>query len=216
MTLARHHGWRWNARPWSRCGNVIFMSPCWRAVCACRARQPPAMSAAIVEKVAIMTSSAIQQAPQDRPDEATEQRRLAEVSRYAITLDQSDPNLDVISSLAVKTLDADIGGISIVYQSQIWLPSRVGVDARHVPRSCSFCTWVVAAATERDFFEVEDAHTDPRFNTNPLVTYPPHYRHYAAVPLLGARGYLLGTLWVMGTRSRRLDVEQQLDRKSVV
>jgi len=168
------------------------------------------MSAAIVEKVAIMTSSAIQQAPQDRPDEATEQRRLAEVSRYAITLDQSDPNLDVITSLAVKTLGADIGGISIVYQSQIWLPSRVGVDARHVPRSGSFCTWVVAAATERDFFEVEDAQTDPRFNTNPLVTYPPHYRHYAAVPLLGARGYLLGTLWVMGTRSRRLDAEQQL------
>src|SRR5471032_483459 len=167
------------------------------------------MSAAIVEKVAIMTST-IQQAPRDLPDEATEQRRLAEVSRYAITLDQSDPNLDVITSLAVKTLGADIGGISIVYQSQIWLPSRVGVDARHVPRSGSFCTWVVAAATERDFFEVEDAQTDPRFNTNLLVTYPPHYRHYAAVPLLGARGYLLGTLWVMGTRSRRLDAEQQL------
>jgi diguanylate cyclase (GGDEF)-like protein len=137
-----------------------------------------------------------------------EQRRLAELSRYAITLDESDPKLDLITSLAIKSVGADIGGISIVYQSQIWLPSRVGMEARHVPRSGSFCTWVVGAATEADFFEVEDASADPRFQHNPLVTHAPHYHHYAAVPLLGARGYLLGTLWVMGSRSRRLDPEQ--------
>ncbi|WP_295993554.1 bifunctional diguanylate cyclase/phosphodiesterase [Rugamonas sp.] len=158
----------------------------------------------------MMTTSAIHPASECHSDDATEQRRLAELSRYSITLDQSDPNLDLITGLTIKTLGADIGGISIVYQSQIWLPSRVGIDARHVPRSGSFCTWVVASARERDFFEVEDATSDPRFNTNPLVTYPPHYRHYAAVPLHGARGYLLGTLWVMGTRSRRLDAEQRL------
>src|SRR5476651_2477349 len=128
--------------PRSRCGNVISMSPCWRAYSACGARQPSLMSAAIVEKVAIMTSSAIQQAPQDRPDEATEQRRLAEVARHAITPDQSDPNLDVITSLAVKTLGAGIGGIGIVYQSRIWLPSRVGMDARHVPGSGALRAWV--------------------------------------------------------------------------
>jgi diguanylate cyclase (GGDEF)-like protein len=144
----------------------------------------------------------------DTPDEATEQRRLAELSRYAITLDRSDPKLDLVTELAIKSVNADIGGISIVFQSQIWLPSRIGVDARHVPRAGSFCTWVVNAAGEADFFEVEDAQADPRFSSNPLVTHPPHYRHYAAVPLHGARGYLLGTLWVMGRRNRRLKPDE--------
>src|SRR6218665_577621 len=98
-----------------------------------------------------------------------EERRLAELSRYAITLDESDPKLDLITELAIKSVGADIGGIRIVYQSQIWLPSRVGMEARHVPRSGSFCTWVVGAATESDFFEVEDASADARFSHNPLV-----------------------------------------------
>lgn len=151
-----------------------------------------------------MDSSALQQEPE------AEQRRLGELSRYAITLDESDPKLDLITSLAIKSVGADIGGISIVYQSQIWLPSRVGMEARQVPRSGSFCTWVVCAASEADFFEVEDAGGDPRFRANPLVTQAPHYRHYAAVPLHGARGYLLGTLWVMGTRTRRLGSDHVL------
>jgi GAF domain-containing protein len=124
-----------------------------------------------------MESSALQE-PQ------AEQRRLAELSRYAITLDESDPKLDLITELAIKSVGAEIGGISIVYQSQIWLPSRVGVEVRHVPRAGSFCTWVVGAASEADFFEVEDAASDARFRDNPLVTHAPHFHHYAAVPLL--------------------------------
>ena len=151
-----------------------------------------------------MDTSALQQEPE------AEQRRLGELSRYAITLDESDPKLDLITSLAIKSVGADIGGISIVYQSQIWLPSRVGMEARHVPSSGSFCTWTLGAASDADFFEVEDAGSDSRFHSNPLVTHAPHYRHYAAVPLHGARGYLLGTLWVMGTRTRRLGSDHVL------
>lgn len=153
-----------------------------------------------------MNSSTAQAVPEAYQDEATELRRLAELSRYAMTQDNADPNLDVITELAVKAIGGDIGGISLVYQSQIWLPSRLGLEDRHVPRAGSFCTWVVGS--EGEWFEVEDALKDPRFNTNPLVTHAPHYRHYAAVPLHGARGYLLGTLWVMRTAPRRLNPEQ--------
>ncbi len=156
------------------------------------------------------SNAALQATAADMPDFASEDARLAELSRYAITLDQADPKLDLVTELAIKAVGADIGGISIVSQSQIWLPSRVGVDARHVPRAGSFCTWVLVQASEADFFEVEDAAADLRFCTNPLVTNPPHYRHYAAVPLHGARDYLLGTLWVMARRNRRLAPDQVL------
>jgi c-di-GMP phosphodiesterase len=128
-------------------------------------------------------------------DEATEQRRLAELSRYAMTQDHGDPSLDLITELALKFMGADIGGISIVYQSQIWLPSRVGLSPVHMARAGSLCTWAVAS--DGDWFEVDDALRDDRFRDNPLVAHEPHYRHYAAATLRGARGYILGTFWMM-------------------
>lgn len=155
-----------------------------------------------------MDVSTLEELPPSCLDGETEQRRLAEVSRYAMTQDRSDPNLDCITELAIRSVGADIGGISIVYQSQIWLPSRVGMEERHVPRSGSFCTWAVGA--EGDWFEVADASSDPRFRTNPLVTHAPHYRHYAAVPLSGARGYLLGTLWVMRREAGSFSPDQAM------
>jgi diguanylate cyclase (GGDEF)-like protein len=139
-------------------------------------------------------------------DEETEQRRLAELSCYVMPRDGSDPNLDFITEQAIKSVGADIGGISIVYQSQIWLPSRIGIEERRLPRAGSFCTWTVAA--EGGWFEVEDASRDARFASNPLVIEPPHYRHYAAVPLAGARGYLLGSLWIMRRSPGRCSPEQ--------
>ncbi|WP_195763902.1 sensor domain-containing phosphodiesterase [Pseudoduganella rivuli] len=128
-------------------------------------------------------------------DEATEQCRLTELSRYAMTQDHSDPSLDLITNLAIQFMGADIGGISIVYQSQIWLPSRVGLAPLHVPRAGSLCTWAVASGG--DWFEVDDALHDVRFKDNALVAHEPHYRHYAAATLKGARGYILGTFWMM-------------------
>ncbi|HTD05201.1 putative bifunctional diguanylate cyclase/phosphodiesterase [Undibacterium sp.] len=138
----------------------------------------------------------------------SEDRRLAELSHYAVTIDNSDPNLNFLTQLAVKTADAQIGGISIVYQSQIWLPSRVGVDVNCVPRAGSFCAQAVSA--NADWFEVEDATLDPRFCNNPLVTQAPGYRHYAAALLQGTRGYLLGTLWVMNGAPGLLNDEQRM------
>ena len=152
--------------------------------------------------------STLEALPPECLDGETEQRRLAELSHYVMTQDSSDPSLDFITGLAIKSVGADIGGISLVYQSQIWLPSRIGMDERHVPRSGSFCTWVVGS--EGEWFEIPDASIDPRFSANPLVSQPPHYRHYAAVPLAGARGYLLGTLWVMRRSTEPYNPEQVL------
>jgi GAF domain-containing protein len=93
------------------------------------------------------------------------------------------PKLDLITELAIKSVGAEIGGISIVYQSQIWLPSRVAWKCATC-RAPARLYLVVGAASEADFFEVEDAASDARFRDNPLVTHAPHFHHYAAVPLL--------------------------------
>ncbi|MEH6437700.1 sensor domain-containing phosphodiesterase [Massilia sp. DD77] len=128
------------------------------------------------------------------------------VSNDALLLDPPDPKLDCITRLAVMAAGADIGGISLMFQSQIWLPSRIGMSTQLMPRSGSFCSRAVEAAG--GYFEVHDALQDPRFADNPLVTAPPHYRHYAAVLLKGPGNHLRGTLWVMGRTPRTLAIAQ--------
>jgi len=56
---------------------------------------------------------------------------------------------------------------------------------------------------------VEDATTDPRFATNPLVTGHPDVRFYAGVPLRNPEGFPLGTLCAIDTKPRRLTADQQ-------
>lgn len=123
-----------------------------------------------------------------------------------VLADRPDPKLDYITRLAVQATGADIGGISLLFQSQIWLPSSIGHQARLVPRSGSFCNSAVEQGD--DWFEVADALLDPRFACNPMVTTAPHYRHYVAVPLKSERRHLLGTLWVMSAAPRTLDAAQ--------
>lgn len=126
--------------------------------------------------------------------------------RDRVMLEPSDPKLDYITRLAVSLTGSDIGGISLIFRSQIWLPSRVGVDARLLPLAGSFCNCAVRA--HAPLFEVADARLDARFADNPLVTAPPHYLHYAGIPLDGSPARLLGTLWVMSKEPHHLDAEQ--------
>jgi len=61
-----------------------------------------------------------------------------------------------------------------------------------------------------DLFEVPDALTDERFNTNPLVLNPPKVRFYAGVPLQSEQGHNLGTLCVIDRKPRVLDPHQRV------
>ncbi|WP_429206593.1 putative bifunctional diguanylate cyclase/phosphodiesterase [Massilia sp. UYP11] len=117
-----------------------------------------------------------------------------------------DPKLDYITRLAVQACGAEIGGISLMFKSRIWLPSRIGIQDSFFPRKGSFCERAVDQGG--GWFEVTDASRDPRFASNPLVAGTPYCRHYAAIPLRGESENLLGNLWVMGAAPRALDLAQ--------
>jgi len=123
-----------------------------------------------------------------------------------VLTDSPDPKLDYITRLAVQATGADIGGISLMFQSRIWLPSHIGIQDSFFPRAGSFCDSAVSAGA--DWFEVADASLDPRFAANALVTREPHCPHYAAIPLRGEGAHLLGNLWVMSSKVRTLDAAQ--------
>ena len=131
---------------------------------------------------------------------------LYETASPDVLTDSPDPKLDYITRLAVQAAGADIGGISLMFKSQIWLPSHIGIQQSFFPRIGSFCD--TAVGTGADWFEVADASQDPRFAANPLVTEAPHCRHYAAIPLRADSEHLLGNLWVMSASARTLDVAQ--------
>lgn len=155
-----------------------------------------------------MSAAISRGAPQAvKPVSTAEGLRLAELACYAITPGQTDPKLDAITQLAVEAVGGDIGGISLIYKSEIWLAARVGLDVSHVPRAGSFCTVAIEAGSD-GVFEVENASNDARFNRNPLVTGASPFLHYAAVPLRGPRGYILGTLWMMRAAPGRLSQQQ--------
>ena len=127
-------------------------------------------------------------------------------STVPVLLDHTDPQLDYITQLAVQAAGADIGGISLAFQSKIWMPSRVGIQASMLARAGSLCGRALDEGG--DPFEVADARNDPRFAHDPLVSEAPHYRHYAAIPLQGGHGHLQGALWVMSAATRTLDAAQ--------
>lgn len=124
----------------------------------------------------------------------------------AISLDPHDGRLDAITALAVEVGGGDIGGISIVHRSRLWLPSRLGIAEALLPRAGTFCSWVVDH--DLTWFEVEDARKDERFASNPLVAGKPGYAHYAAMSLATCNGNLRATLWTMSMRPRRLSDAQ--------
>lgn len=136
-----------------------------------------------------------------------EGRRISEVSCYVIKAEKGDPDLDTITPVAVRSVGGEIGGISLVHQSKIWLPSTVGIDITSVPRAGSFCTCVIQSGTD-SLFEIEDASADKRFKSNPLVKSINPFLHYAGVSIFGMHGYMLGSLWMMRRAPGRLSQEQ--------
>lgn len=58
---------------------------------------------------------------------------------------------------------------------------------------------------DRNRYIIRDFLSDTRFNTTPYVTEWPHFRSYAAVPLISEAGYIIGSYCVLDNQSRDFD-----------
>jgi signal transduction histidine kinase len=140
------------------------------------------------------------------PRPSNETQRLALLHSLALLDTPAETSFDAITKLAAQITGRPIALIGLVDAERTWFKSRVGLEAAQSPRDISFCGFAIAAD---DVFEVPDAHADPRFVANPLVTGPPHVRYYAGVPLRVGR-LPMGTLCVVDHEPHRLD-EAQLE-----
>jgi len=134
-----------------------------------------------------------------------ESQRLQTLQDYGILDTEGEQAFDDLTALATELCGVPIALISLVDADRQWFKSRIGLEDCETPRSVSFCGHAIL---NDGVFVVEDAHQDPRFSGNPLVTGGPHIRFYAGAPLTSPSGYRIGTLCVLDHEPRQLDADQ--------
>jgi serine/threonine protein kinase len=134
-----------------------------------------------------------------------EEERLAAVRRYDILDTPPDGAFDRVTSLAARIFSVPTAIVSVVDHDRIWFKSHHGTDVEQLDRDPGLCA---SAILHNGPWVIEDAPTDPRALSNPLVAGEYGLKFYAGVPLRTRDGYNLGTLCIMDTESRQFTAEE--------
>ncbi|MDB5599944.1 MAG: domain S-box-containing protein [Xanthobacteraceae bacterium] len=127
--------------------------------------------------------------------------RLKALHDLKINGSQAVPTFDDICRLALDYFGVPIALVTLVDSDVQHFKGRCGTDLTGTPRDVAFCSHAILSD---DVLVVEDASTDPRFATNPLVTGEPHIRFYAGAPLVLRSGVRLGTVCVIDRQPRKI------------
>jgi PAS domain S-box-containing protein len=134
-----------------------------------------------------------------------EQARLVALRAAGLLDTPAEAAFDDLTQLAATICGTPIALVSLVDEHRQWFKSSLGLDAAETPREVAFCAHAIL---EPGLFIVPDAHLDPRFADNPLVTEAPNVRFYAGAPLV-VGGHPLGTLCVIDHAARELTPGQR-------
>ena len=140
------------------------------------------------------------------PIPISEPQRLQALHELDILDTPLCPQLQSIAQIAASILDAPIALVSLVDSDRQWFKAKVGLDVAETCRDYAFCAYAIL---QSEPLIVNDALTDERFDSNPLVTSDPKIRFYAGAPLKTTAGHNLGTLCVIDTKPRSMTAEQE-------
>jgi PAS domain S-box-containing protein len=137
-----------------------------------------------------------------RPLVATAAQALAP---YAILDTPHEPAFDDLARDAAALAAAPVAMIGFFDADREFIKASHGWKVLALPGPYSLAAHV---RDRRAIVVVNDARTDVRFATHPLVTASPFIRFFAGVPLYDDRGTLLGALSVVDKAPRSLSGEQ--------
>ncbi|RHY23231.1 hypothetical protein DYB32_009268 [Aphanomyces invadans] len=118
--------------------------------------------------------------------------RLGALKSLQILYSPPEETFNVICELAATTLHCPMAIVSFMDLERQWFKAKVGFSKNHFSRRISFCAHALATPEPTI---VLDTRLDPRYTRNPLVT-DYGVAFYAAVPLVTADGWPVGTLAV--------------------
>ncbi|MHB1022353.1 MAG: PAS domain S-box protein [Acidobacteriaceae bacterium] len=131
--------------------------------------------------------------------------RLQALQQYEVLDTLPDPALDDITRLIAQICQTPMAAVSLVDSNRVWFKSRVGIDAKEMPRALTPCQYAILSD---EILEIEDSTQDPNFLPEGIVTGSTVLRFYAGAPLTTPEGATVGTLCVMDTEPRKLDEAQ--------
>lgn len=138
-------------------------------------------------------------------DVTAEELRLRKLQQYQLLDTPREEAFDRITRLVTALLHVPIAAVTLVDQNRQWFKSQAGLAVDETPRDQSFCAHAMLGQGP---MVVNDAHLDPRFANNPLVTGDPDIRFYVGVPLRASDGTPLGALCAIDTTPREIDARE--------
>jgi GAF domain-containing protein len=135
-----------------------------------------------------------------------ESKRIEALKRYDILDTPPDGSFDRITKLASTIFKVPISIISLVDTDRIWFKSHYGLPINQIGRDPGLCA---SAILSNDVHVIEDAITDARSLSNPLVAGEFGLRFYAGMPLQTEDNYNLGTLCIIDKVPRTLTTEER-------
>lgn len=136
-----------------------------------------------------------------------EAERLRRLRKYQILDTPLDGNFDRITALAASIFKVPIAIISLVDADRIWFKSHHGLPVKQIDRDPGLCA---SAILSDDLYIIENAKSDPRCLTNPLVAGEFGLQFYAATPLQTEDNCNLGTLCVIDKKPRVFSKEERV------
>jgi diguanylate cyclase (GGDEF)-like protein len=141
------------------------------------------------------------------PRPPDEDARLEALHRLPLLDTAPDEDFDFLVELAARLTDTPHAFITLVDADRVWIKAAAG---DHVPsamaREDSICAWTIL---EEGGLAIADLASDARTASLATTLGPPRFRMYHGVNLTTAQGHRLGTLCVLDTRARTLDLDQR-------
>jgi PAS domain S-box-containing protein len=138
-------------------------------------------------------------------DDIREDMRLEALHRYQILDTEPEEAYNNLAQLAAFICGTSISLVNFIDENRQWFKAKVGLELSEMPRDVGLS---FLCQEQRNVVVVPDTLADEKLAKNPLVTGYPYIRFYAGVPLITARGYMLGTLCVIDQAPKELSQKQ--------